>query len=56
MFYRHKKSFYLVRLTRFSVVRLYGATDTSQPVDDPQRIEQVENPPRSYVLVLRRGA
>ena len=44
----------LARLTRFEMPGIFGAMDLAQPIEDRCTTAKMENPPRSYVLVLRK--
>jgi SAM-dependent methyltransferase len=44
----------LCRLTRFKIVGLYGSTDISKPIDNPDEIREIKEPYTSFVLVLTK--
>jgi len=44
----------LARLTHFEMAGVFGAMDMAQPIEDLYTTAKMENPPRSYVLVLRK--
>jgi len=46
----------LARLTHFEILDIFGAMDIMQKIGDQHLVAHMENPPRSYVLVLRKLA
>jgi len=37
------------------MLEVFGSTDINEKIDDANKIEELENPYRSFVLVLRKG-
>lgn len=44
----------LFRLTNFKLLEVYGATDINKKIEDPDRIEEVNEPYSSFVLILQK--
>jgi len=45
----------LCKLTKFRILEVFGSTDINEKIEDPNKTEELENPYRNFVLVLRKG-
>jgi len=41
-------------LTKFKILEIFGSTDISNKIEDPNKIEKIKEPYRSFVLVLMK--
>lgn len=46
----------ICRLTKFKILKIFGSTDIDKKIEDPNKIEEIEKPYRSFVLVLRKSS
>jgi SAM-dependent methyltransferase len=44
----------LCRLTEFEIMEVYGSTDIGEKILDPQSVEEISNPSRHFVFILRK--